>query len=85
MKFQVTLKTPDAQDYAIESALEIVKNELQSQEENADSGLDPDDVEDYLSEKKDELKEFTDKWFRYGECVTIEFDTDTQTAKVISV
>jgi hypothetical protein len=34
-------------------------------------------------EKRAELDEFTEKWIKYGECVTIEFDTDAKTCTVM--
>ena len=40
----------------------------------ADAGLD----EDETAEAKEKLS----KWIKYGECITVEFDTDKMTAEV---
>jgi hypothetical protein len=47
------------------------------------------DVIDYtlseLGEDEDRAREVIGKFVKYGECMTIEFDLDTGTAKVLEV
>lgn len=42
-------------------------------------------VDEHGQEFKEEIKETAQKFVRYGELVTIEFDTETQTATVLPV
>lgn len=73
MKFRITMKTPDALDYAIEDAL--------GQEFGADiHGMNSDET---IQDRKDELEELCKQWFSHGECVTIEIDTKAKTATVL--
>lgn len=68
MKFKVTFKTPDAVEYGL-----------------LDSGA-PTDGMGNLDREDDEVQEcfaLSRKFVQYGEYVTIEFDTQTQTATVV--
>lgn len=66
MIFRISMKTPDAVEYGIKSALEY------------------EDMDEYEAEaREDELKELCEKWFEFGECVTIEINTEEGTAKVL--
>jgi len=72
MKFRVMFKTPDAISDAI-----------------YDHGfsLKPTDSEEEADAKFEfatKMKKVADKFVSYGECVTLEFDTDTQTCEVVS-
>lgn len=58
MKFQVSMKCPDALDYAIKEA-------AQNEDETADA------------------KRAADKWFKYGEYLTVQIDTDAGTCTVM--
>jgi len=74
-KILVTLKDPDAVCDALE---EHINREL------ADNDL-PLDEQDALREvRKDRYKNIVDEWFEYGEYVTLEFDTDTKSARVLT-
>lgn len=82
MKFTVTFKTPDA--------LDQVKDELAEYEDDEECEFsekdehEPDDEEiKELEEKIAEAAEFFDEWTRYAECITIEFDTEKNTATVV--
>lgn len=66
MKIKVTMKTPEALDYALEDAF-------------ADNPL-PEEREDMKREAREKLA----KWFKYGEYLTIEFDTEAVTATVLA-
>lgn len=58
MKFRITLKTPDAVDYAIA---------------------------DLPEDEQDDARAIARRFVKYGELVTIELDTETQTASVVPV
>lgn len=75
MKFKVTLKEPDSFHDAINFA---VKKELES-------SFTGDAEEDFLlaDEKREEVNTFLEKWVRYSEYITVEFDTETGTATVL--
>lgn len=65
MKIKVTMKTPDALDYAIKDAL--------------DGNLLPEERENMEYEARERLA----KWFRGGEYLAVEFDTEAMTATVL--
>lgn len=67
MKFQVSFKTPDAAEYAINGVLQYG--------EWADA--------DERDELKSKLEATAEKFISYGECITVEFDSDTGTATVV--
>ena len=69
MKITVTMKTPDAVHHAMEAAAEC----------EDDHSPDNDERDERLAVTKDAL----DYWFKYGECLSIEFDTDAMTATVL--
>ncbi len=75
MKLTVSFKTPDTVDYAIQDALKY--------DDVGDSALDFDTLAEKRAVKREELQAVCDKFVSYGECVTIEFDTETKTATVI--
>lgn len=70
MKFTIGFKTPDA----IFSAL----NEHRDYPDDSD-----DDGVPLSDEQKEELEEKLRTWIKYGENVSIEFDLETMTAKVL--
>jgi hypothetical protein len=70
MKIRIGFKTPDAVHYAAEEAV----NE-------ASAVLDKYEAKEKIEDIKDQLS----KWVRYGESVTIEFDLETNTARVVPV
>lgn len=74
MKFRVTVKSPDGVYESIREAAEESVEPL---------GLDKEEAE-YLCEKRQEsLSEFAAKWVKYGEYITVEFDTEAGTATVV--
>jgi len=73
MKFKVTFKSPDA---VYQSAIDAAGSATQNIVDDEERHQAYDDV-------RHELEEFADKWVRYGEYITIEFDTDANTATVI--
>jgi hypothetical protein len=71
MKFRVVFKTPDAVEDALRSDLP----------EPADE--DDEEAVYCLQETIDEAIDFAARWVRYGESVTVEFDTEANTATVV--
>ena len=73
MKFKITFKTPDAVDMAIEEAI------------NTETASIVEETEYYqVSEDLDiEAYNLTEKFDKYGELITVEFDTEKGTAIVV--
>ena len=74
MKFTVTLKDPDGpyeciREAAYESARLV-------------EGLPLNEAKQLAEQRREWLGEFVRQWIAFGEYVTIEFDTDLQTATV---
>lgn len=74
MKIRVTFKTPDAVDNAVEEAVEGVL---------AGADMDDDEADGAFEVLRDGATQAVAKWVRYGECVTVEFDTEAGTATVL--
>lgn len=74
MKFKVTMKDPDTLHDAI---AEAVKEDLEKIE-----GLDANDREALSENRQVAALAVASKWFKYGEYLTVEIDTDAQTATV---
>jgi hypothetical protein len=74
MKFKVTMKDPDTLSDAIEEAVEddLVKVE----------GLTDEDREALFDTRRERASELAAKWFKYGEYLTVEIDTEAKTATV---
>lgn len=73
MKLSLTFKTPDVIMPLVYVLLEQLPAEEREEEDDA-----------YLLEELEEdLKEKLSKWIEYGELVTIEFDLEAGTAKVL--
>lgn len=85
-KFTLTFKTPNVLD-ALEQ--EDVDACCLTHFENGhayDSECDECNIEkDIAEEKAMAIKALTDKFIRYGECITIEFDLTAGTATVVQV
>lgn len=69
MKLSIGFKTPDAIEYALD--------------EYRDYSGESDDGVGLTEEQKEEAKEKLERWIRYGESVTVEFDLDKMTAKIV--
>lgn len=72
MKFQVTMKDPDTLYDAIEDAIKKLYIE----------GLDADELEEVKERRKNSVREICSQWFKYGEYLTVEIDTDAKTCIV---
>lgn len=76
MKFKVYMKDTDVLHEGINDALD---------EELKASGL-PDDEQEALRELRyEKASDVADKWFQYGEYLTVEIDTEKETIRVVPV
>ncbi len=73
MKFTVSMKDPDTLHDAIDEA---VKSDL------ATTGLDADEQELLAESRREKISELCGKWFRYGEYLDVEIDTEAGTCIV---
>lgn len=74
MKFTVTMKDPDGVYDSIEEA---VRESIKAM------GLPEDEAEALTEARTETVKKTTGKFFRYGEYVDIEIDTEAGTATVL--
>jgi hypothetical protein len=75
MKFRITFKDPDGVSNSLHDA---AKDSARST-----SGLTEKEMRALAESREEEFGEFLRKWIQYGEYVTIEFDTDADTAVVV--
>lgn len=76
MKFQIYLKDPSGFDDGLEDA---------SKESVNVPGLEEDEKEALREIRSAKIQEMMSHWVEYGECVTLEFDTEAKTARVVPV
>ena len=77
MKFKVTLKNPDDFYEAFRDAAQSSLDEIE--------GLEQAEVEELVEKRHAKISEQCREWVKYGEYITIEFDTDARTATVCKV
>lgn len=75
MKFQVTLKDPDTFDDAVKEAAQTSLAQIE--------GLDDEEREALMFNRVQSIKNKCGHWFKYGEYLTIELDTDDGSAVVV--
>ena len=76
MKFKVTMKDPDTLGDAINDAVMA--------EVEAIPGLETQEERQRVVElREDAARKLCQKWFEYGEYLTVEIDTDAGTATVV--
>ena len=75
MKFKVMMKDPDTLHDAIEEA---VKAEV-----SAILGVDDEDRPAMEQRRREAVTRITSEWFKWGEYLTVEIDTDERTAVVL--
>jgi hypothetical protein len=75
MKFRVTMKDPDGPCDSIQDAAERSLAAIE--------GLDDDERAELQESREVSLRQFASRWMTFGEYITIEFDTETQTAVVV--
>jgi len=73
MKIRLGFKTPDVVEYAVREAVE---QEMAKVKDGHEDDVDADDL-------KYEAEQACKKFVKYGECITVEVDTDTGEAKVL--
>lgn len=73
MKFQVQFKDPDV---VYDAARDAAR-------ENMPEGIESDEVEALLDGRTEKLTDFASTWIKYGEYITVEFDTEAKTCVVI--
>jgi hypothetical protein len=74
LKFQVQMKDPDTLSDAIADAVD---------EELKPLNL-PEDEREAVAEKRiEKVGDVCDKWFKYGEYLTVEIDTEAKTCVVL--
>ncbi len=77
MKFTITFKTPDV---VTDTVYDQIKMKMYQEEEDISELTEEHYAE--IEEQTDREKQKVAKWIKYGEYVTIEFDTDKGTATV---
>jgi len=77
MKIKVTMKDPDG---VYDSVKDTIKESVDSLE-----GLSDDEKEELVDTRFEDEMEKLKKFFKYGEYLTVEVDTDTQEARVVPV
>ena len=75
MKFRLTMKDPDGVSDSVD---ECVRKSMQGRD-----GLSERELAALEDIRRQETNDFVARWIEYGEYVTIEFDTDAGTAKVV--
>ncbi len=77
MILTIHFKTPDAVYYAVREAVEYLEPDDPSELELYDG-----DVDMWRQHQQEQLRTKLDRWVKFGEFVSIEFDTDADTARV---
>lgn len=75
MKFRMSMKDPDSLHDAIKLAAENEVAELE--------GIDDEERKDLVESRRAKAKEVCRTWFRYGEYLTVEIDTEAKTCVVV--
>ena len=73
MRFRVTMKDPDVLHDSINEALD----------KTMPPQLSRDEWEQIRESRAEDIKDVTNKWFEYGEYLTVEIDTEAQTCVVV--
>lgn len=76
MKIKVTMKDPDTLDDAIDDAVRTDIARI--------DGLDKNDREALFEGRREKIGELAAKWFKYGEYLSVEIDTEAGTATVLA-
>lgn len=75
---KITVHIKDT-DVLYDGITEAIDKEL------ADSGLDEDEQEAIRDIRREKYDSVAEKWWEYGEYITVEFDTDTKEIRVVPV
>lgn len=74
MKFKIAMKDPDG----VQDCLDDAANEYA----NSIEGLSPDEREAVREKRRELIGGIASTWFKYGEYLTVEIDTDSKTITV---
>lgn len=89
MKLTLTFKTPDAVQDCIDGAEQelinqcLLDHEVDSEEELEDSVQE--ELMEQIQQRREDLTDFLSRWVQYSEVLTIEFDTEDETCRVVPV
>lgn len=75
MKFTVYIKDPDVFSDAVSEA---VKKEVSA------LNLPEDEAEAVIEKREEKVNDFLERWVEYGEYIKVEFDTEANTATVVT-
>lgn len=75
MKLTITFKDPDG-------VSEAVINEVLA---TIPDGLDEEERDDLISSRVTKINSKLDQWLEFGEYITIEFDLENRTARILEV
>lgn len=75
MKFRVQMKDPDTLHDSIRIAVEEQVGYL---------NLPLDEAEVLCEKRREKIADICSRWFRYGEYLTVEIDTDAKTCTVVA-
>lgn len=74
MELSITMKDPDVVSQAVIDA-------ATASTENT-AGLSDDELESLAIDREEQINELISKWFKYGEYLTVDIDTDAGTCIV---
>ena len=78
MKFRVSMKCPDALHEAVKEAVE------ESVDTSSVLGtLDGDEKDSIIESRIEKVRSLCSKWFKYGEYLEVEIDTEEATCVVV--
>lgn len=78
------MKTPDALEDALNEIAQIETSVAEEQMPLGSDGID-EECEDMISDHVNTARNFAKQFFRYGEFITVEFDTEAKTATVLPI
>lgn len=73
MKVQITFKDPDALQDCINDAVQDLEVE----------GITESELEAVREKRGEKIKDLCQRWFKWGEYLTVEIDTETETIAVV--
>ena len=76
MKFTITMKDPDGVSDSLDEAAREAAALV--------TGIDEDERKAMAESKRDKFYNLMGKWFRYGEYLDVEIDTDAGTCTVLA-
>lgn len=81
MVFRVTFKTPNAFDLILEEITNTANVEMAETEVEEHKNI----IENQLQDNILDIESIKDKFVKYGELITVEFNTDLNTATVVPI